>query len=367
MHKELELKSGSYNKNEVKFLLKDISQYINEKNNEEREKLIQGGMHYSEMLPIEYKPSDAYLQLFYYSLEKTKEKLAVAVGVVSERIIQKNGTDIVLVSLARAGTPAGILMKRYIDERYNINLPHYSISIIRGKGIDENAIKYILEKHPNKKIQFLDGWTGKGAITKELTKACEEFNEKYQTQLDSSLAVIADPGYCTDIFGTREDFLIPSACLNSTVSGLVSRTVHRKDLIGENDFHGGKVYWELKDEDVSNEFVDVISSNFKKVYKDIDNSLSDILSNSIKPTWQGLTDVNKIQEQFNINNINFIKPGIGETTRVLLRRVPWKILIREESKNLAHILQLAKERNVTIEKYPLKAYECCGLIEDLRR
>ena len=31
---------------------------------------------------------------------------------------------------------------------------------------------------------------------------------------------------------------------------------------------------------------------------------------------------------FNIKNINHIKPGVGdETTRVLLRRVPWKILV----------------------------------------
>ncbi len=41
-------------------------------------------------------------------------------------------------------------------------------------------------------------------------------------------------------FGTREDFLIPSACLNSTVSGLVSRTVLNDDLIGPADFHGAK-------------------------------------------------------------------------------------------------------------------------------
>ena len=46
--------------------------------------------------------------------------------------------------------------------------------------------------------------------------------------------------------------------------------------------------------------------------------------------------------------INFIKPGIGETTRVLLRRIPWKILINEKNKNdfqLEGIKRLAKERN----------------------
>ena len=36
---------------------------------------------------------------------------------------------------------------------------------------------------------------------------------------DPEIAVLADPGCCVRTYGTREDFLIPSACLNSTVSG----------------------------------------------------------------------------------------------------------------------------------------------------
>ena len=29
-----------------------------------------------------------------------------------------------------------------------LQLPHYSISIIRGKGIDENAMLYMMQQHP---------------------------------------------------------------------------------------------------------------------------------------------------------------------------------------------------------------------------
>ena len=75
--------------------------------------------------------------------------------------------------------------------------------------------------------------------------------------LDDTLAVIADPGYCTTLYGTREDFLIPSACLNSTVSGLVSRTVLNDLYIGKDDFHGAKFYQELIEMDVSNEYIDI--------------------------------------------------------------------------------------------------------------
>ena len=144
-------------------------------------------------------------------------------------------------------------------------MPHYSVSIIRDRGIDENAIQYILANHPEGKIQFVDGWTGKGAISIELTKACQDYQKNYELALDDSLAVIADPGYCTTLFGTREDFLIPSACLNSTVSGLVSRTVLNDQYIGKDDFHGAKYYRELLSGDVSNEYIDLIENEFAAI------------------------------------------------------------------------------------------------------
>lgn len=71
---------------------------------------------------------------------------------------------------------------------------------------------------------------------------------------------------------------------------------------------------------------------------------------------------------FDIRNINYIKPGIGETTRVLLRRVPWKVVIDERYKNareLDHIRQLSLEKNVGIEYVHLNNYKCCGLIKQL--
>ena len=155
---------SSYDPNDAIFLLKDISDLMKESSTETREQAIQAGTHYSEMLPMEYKPSKAYMDLFFSSLQQYKHKLAIAVGVVAEQIIQTKGTNLVLVSLARAGTPIGILIKRYIRYQYNLDVPHYCISIVRGRGIDENALHYILEHHPKETIQFIDGWTGKGAI-----------------------------------------------------------------------------------------------------------------------------------------------------------------------------------------------------------
>ena len=357
---------STYKKDDVIFLLKDISDMIVEEDNMTREKKIQSGTHYSEMIPIEYQVSDEYLNLYRTKLKENKEKLAFAIGVMSEKILKRHDENVVLVSLARAGTPIGILAKRYIKQRYNLDLPHYTISIIRDRGIDINAIKYIINKHKDSsKIQFIDGWTGKGTIANELKKACDELEGIFNMKFDSSLAVLADPCGYSNVYGIREDFLIPSACLNSTVSGLVSRTVLRDDLIGKDDFHGAKFYKELKYVDESNNYLDTISACFKNEYQNIDESMKDWTEDII--TKVGNCDVKNIKQKYDIEDINFIKPGVGETTRVLLRRIPYKILVDDlNNKKLKHILILAKEKNVEVEEFDFKAYSCCGIIKNMK-
>lgn len=357
---------STYKKDDVIFLLKDISDMIVEEDNMTREKKIQSGTHYSEMIPIEYQISDEYLNLYRTKLKENKEKLAFAIGVMSEKILKRHDKNVVLVSLARAGTPIGILAKRYIKQRYNLDLPHYTISIIRDRGIDINAIKYIINKHKDSsKIQFIDGWTGKGTIANELKKACDELEGIFNMKFDSSLAVLADPCGYSNVYGIREDFLIPSACLNSTVSGLVSRTVLRDDLIGKDDFHGAKFYKELKYVDESNNYLDTISACFKNEYQNIDETMKDWTEDII--TKVGNCDVKNIKQKYDIEDVNFIKPGVGETTRVLLRRIPYKILVDDlNNQQLKHILILAKEKNVEVEEFDFKAYSCCGIIKNMK-
>lgn len=358
---------GSYRADDCIFLLKDLSNQIEEKGTSEREAAIQSGTHYSEMLPIEYRPTKKYLDLFHQMLQQSARKVALAVGTVAELILHNRGEKIVIASLARAGTPIGVLIKRYLAAVHQLNLPHYSISIIRGKGFDTNAILYMLQQHPEREIQFIDGWTGKGAITKVLNEACQEMKSRFGIELNSDLAVLADPGHCVQTFGTREDFLIPSACLNATVSGLVSRTVHHPDLIGESDFHGAKYYKEWKNEDLSYLFIDTISAFWNDIYKEAAERAEKIKNQSCKATWQGLKSIKWIQEEYNIDDINLIKPGVGETTRVLLRRIPWKILVDDlNNPNLAHILLLAEERGVPVKEVKGLTYSCCGLIKPIK-
>ena len=177
------------------------------------------------------------------------------------------------------------------------------------------------------------------------------------------MAAVSDPSmtipdkYC----GTREDFIIPSSCLNATVSGLFSRTFRRPDIIDESDFDGAIYYGNLKNEDKSNEFLDEITDCLKEIVSQKKNEIQD-------KQFTGLDEVEQIAKDYEVTDINKVKPGIGETTRVLLRRYPDRVLISMEdagSSDLEGILQLCKEKNVPVEYYPLKRYKAVGIIKDV--
>lgn len=338
----------NYRENDVVVLLKDITGKIEPMDSGEREKAIQAGGHYSQFLPREYAPSETYLSLYRKSLEENARLTAKALVTLAEKLYAQKGADITLVSLARAGTPIGILLKRYFAFTYAIDVPHYTISIIRDRGIDKVAMDYILERHSPSSIQFVDGWIGKGAITKELKKIPYE-------EISKELAVLADPAGITGLYGTREDFLIPSSILNAPVSGGFSRTVLRDDLIGEKDFHGAVFYPEMLD--VSYDFIEHIEAYFGEENPGKEEALS------FADT--GLSEVLEIGKHFGIADLNLIKPSIGECTRVLMRRVPEKVLIGEDTSHLAHILALCEEKKVPVETYPLRHYRAVGLIRNM--
>ncbi|WND40421.1 phosphoribosyltransferase [Streptomyces sp. BB1-1-1] len=356
---------SSYAPDEVGWLLQDLSDVTLEAPTEEREEAIQsGGAHYAESLPVEYQPSEQYQELFHAALATSATRLARAVGAVTEIVLAERSPRPVLVSLARAGTPVGVLMRRWAQFRHGLDLPHYAVSIVRGRGIDANALRWLADRHDPADVVFVDGWTGKGAITRELAAALSDFEvSDGVTGFDPEIAVLADPGSCVRTYGTRDDFLIPSACLNSTVSGLISRTVLRADLVGPHDFHGAKFYRELAGADLSPDFLDAVSARFPDVADTVDAQAKELLSADRTPTWEGWAAVERISEEYGIHDVNLVKPGVGETTRVMLRRVPWKVLARAGAgADLDHVRLLAEQRGVPVEEVDDLPYTCVGLI-----
>lgn len=345
---------GTYRDGDVKILLKDITGMVEPLGTREREERIQGGVHYSEMLPIEYVPSPAYLSAYRDALARYAGMTAEAVAAVAGQIWRDKGENTALVSLARAGTPIGVLIKRYLAFRYNAAVEHYTISIIRGRGIDHAAMEYILKRHRPEHIQFVDGWTGKGAIQNELNQAMREY-----PGVDPGLAVLSDPGLLAGKRGTHDDFLIASSCLNATVSGLLSRTFYRKDIIGPGEFHGAAFYRELMDEDLTYSFIDAVEHRFP-----LEGGCPEGAPDASASAGE---EIDGICARFGIGDRNLVKPGIGEATRVLLRRVPWKVLVHSlsDEDHLGHLYQLAEEKGVPLEEYPLARYRACGLIRAL--
>lgn len=345
---------GTYKSGDVTLLLKDITGLVEPMGTREREARIQSGVHYSEMLPVEYVPSPAYLAAYHNALARYAGMTAEAVASVAEQIWRDKGREAVLVSLARAGTPIGILIKRFLQFKYGTAVEHYSISIIRGRGIDRAAMDCILARHRPEKLQFVDGWTGKGAIQSELDRAMEDY-----PGVDPGLAVLSDPGCLAGKSGTRDDFLIASSCLNSTVSGLLSRTFYRPDIIAPGEFHGAAFYRELAAQDLTYQFIDTVAARFPEAGAPAAGERS----------WSKTArqEVDEICARFQIADRNLVKPGIGEATRVLLRRMPWKILVHSlrDEEHLGHLYQLAKEKETALEEYPLEHYRACGLIRSM--
>ena len=74
----------------------------------EYEEGINQGRHYAEMLPEEeYRPTAEALHLFEHALNRSARRLALAVGITTEKVLSCRGPEPILVSLCQTGTPIG--------------------------------------------------------------------------------------------------------------------------------------------------------------------------------------------------------------------------------------------------------------------
>jgi hypothetical protein len=257
--------------------------------------------------------------------------------------------------LARAGTPYGVLIKRTLHNCFHINASHYSISIIRDKGIDYNAMNHLLSIHgSDATFLFVDGWTGKGAIANQLHKSMRSLSQK----LNYQFIVLSDIAGVADVAARRDDYIIPSCLLNSTISGLVSRT-----LINDNptSFHRAKFYFQYQDKDLSLKYVDKVEQYIVNHELTFGNPEVHHFNQAAKDLY--VQFVESMLSQYKISNGNYFKPGLGETTRMLIRRNPDYIIINEHYLSaLEHILLLSNLKNIKILVQNDMPVPCVGII-----
>lgn len=354
--------SGSYQPDDVTILLKRLHahQFVAVR---EKETLIQSGArHYSEMLSPEALPSPRYLALFRQACLANRRQMARDCLVLASVIAARRPAGITLVSLARAGTPVGVILKHLLAQVFDRPAAHYSVSIIRDRGIDDVALRHILAQgHTPESIVFIDGWTGKGVISRELEKWIGQFNQRFGTSIDSGLYVLSDLAGTAACASSAEDYLIPSSILNATVSGLISRSI-LNDAIGAGDFHGCYYYEQFAADDQSGSFVaEVLAEALALVRQEglpdvapLDRRRAGIVSRRC---------MRQLGRRHGISDPNLIKPGIGEATRVLLRRVPYLLILREPgAPDVAHLKALAEEKQVPVVTDAALPYQAVSLI-----
>lgn len=353
---------GSYRPDDVHFLLKRLSQqpFIDVAN---KEFLIQSGArHYSEMLSPESLPSPRYLQVFKDALAANRQQMAGDCLRLAALIAASRSGPITLVSLVRAGTPVGVILKHLLQRVLGREVAHYSVSIIRDRGIDAVALQHILQQgHRPESIVFIDGWTGKGVISRVLEQAINAFNLQHRVAIDNGLYVLSDLAGTAACAASAEDYLIPSSILNATVSGLVSRSV-LNDSIGPDDFHGCVYYDEFESQDQSQVFSDGMVDDAIRLAEEHGVPVA-LPIDRLKMAQISADFLQATQEQHGIEDVNLIKPGIGEATRVLLRRVPRLLILRDPAvADVAHLKLLAIEKNVPLIVDAGLPYQAVSLI-----
>ena len=351
--------SGSYLPPEVTLLLDIVSaDSVNDISPTQKEALIQSGQrHYSDMLTLEKPPSATHEALYNQALAAGKQRMANDVTSLAFSLHQlfhacvSASQPLILVSLVRAGLPIGVLLQKALSDAsvsYALASQHYGVSIIRDRGLDPVALQYILQQHPHSPIVFVDGWTGKGAIYGELQRSLAQITDKQQqAQLFHQgegvipLVTLADPAGVAWLSASNDDWLMPASLLNSTVSGLISRTLYREPSDG---LHQAVYYDKLQLWDRSGEFIQTIDALRQQI------PLPTPLTGKLLPTFATQSVIDDLATRFAINNRNRIKPTIAEATRAILRRDPECVLVNEmaDGQDTALLRHLCEEKNIQL-------------------
>jgi hypothetical protein len=353
--------SGSYSPDEVTFLLRRL--HMDTTPLEQREQKIQSGhSHYSEMIGPEDAPTRGRLRLFRECLVTNGVRMAQDVATLADALASTAaGGELTIVSIARAGTPVGILLlKRLRVIAPHLRLAHYSISVIRDRGVDLIALGWILARHAPSGIRFIDGWTGKGTIAHELRHSLGLWKQS-PSELQSGLWVPLDVCGVAAFASSRQDYLIPSALLGGTISGLVSRSVLPRGE--ETQLHGCVFLDHLRRHDLSRWFIRTLTALMAVVPLSIKPPAN--ASGGVSRRIEALNCLNEMLIRHCITDANRVKLGIGETVRVLLRRLPKVVCVSPNARaaDVNMICRLAALRTVPVEVVQELAFDAVAVID----
>lgn len=355
--------NGSYAANEVDFLLTPLQ--LPDTSITDKEILIQSGQsHYSQLLTHEQAPAEAYTALFHQALVANGPCMAGHVLALAAQIVATRPQGITLVSLARAGTPVGVLLKHVLKRYFQQHVRHYSVSIVRDVGLDQNALRYILQQHRPETLVFVDGWTGKGVIARQLASSLAAFADSDNVAIPAELYVLTDLSGSAKVAASNDDYLIPSCILNATVSGLVSRSVYNKAHAHAGDFHGCVFYGHLAPYDLSRYFIDALLAHIEQAWQHPTAAAHHLPAAQLKDISEKWLDT--LITRYRVKHPHYIKPGIGESTRVLLRREARLLLLQDANAEATrHLRWLAEAKAIPITIISDLPYRAVALIKEI--
>lgn len=315
---------------------------------QEKEALIRSGVSYGELLTPEGVPSEAQRRAYADALARNGARVGELLAALSASVLREYDRP-VLVSLARAGTTVGCAMsrlsRRWAAELGARALPHHTLSIIRGRGIDRVALARVQAAHPGAQLVFVDGWTGKGSIEDTLRGSLP-------ADVPARLAVLSDPAGVATHAATYEDLLLPHAALNATVCGLLSRTFYTDPA----QLHAARVEEDLRPHDQTAGYLDALEA--------LSAALTPEFTLDPGPRPQRPYDaVLALAAGLGVTDPHLVKPSVGEATRVFLRRSPKHLLLRELAHpDTAHLRDLAGASGIGVTEHPALPYLAAALI-----
>jgi Phosphoribosyl transferase (PRTase)/PELOTA RNA binding domain len=299
----------------------------------EKERRLGRGESYGRLLTPETLPNAEQSHWFETLLEQYGSRMAAQVVSLGNQLRAAHGSHLTLVSLARAGLPVGVLLTRFLRSQ-GCDVSHHGISIIRGHGLDMVALEEIVRERGTQGLVFVDGWTGKGSIRNELNQSLNEH------KVSPTLAVLCDPAGIADFQATFKDQLLPHACLNATVSGLISRTFLHDGLR-----HAARFETDLLISDSSLEFVNRIERLMLE-------GNHDSVSAGVRPI-DAAAQALELGRVHGVLNPQHVKPSLGEAWRTLLRRKPRALLLGPDHAEQTAIRAYAEHKNVPVLRFDL--------------
>lgn len=122
-------------------------------------------------------------------------------------------SKLVFIAILRAGVPVADWLSRLLPGSIAV-----SLSLFSGIGIDKVALEQVRSQYPQRKVIFVDGWTGRGGVARELSRLGLQ-----------PFAVLIDPWGWADFSGSQDDLLCPTACFTGIATLGFSRTFYVDD------------------------------------------------------------------------------------------------------------------------------------------